>query len=59
MQQGENYIGGEGGEGGVRHAQPGNLPGEVGEAVLDLGPGEGGGELYVEALGGHIGEAVH
>jgi hypothetical protein len=59
VQQGEDDIGGEGGEGGVRHAQPGNPPREVGEAILNLGPGKCGGELHVEALGGHIGEAVH
>jgi hypothetical protein len=50
VQEGEDDIGGEAGKGAVGHPQPGDSPGEVGEAVLDLGPTEGGGELSVEAL---------
>jgi predicted RNA methylase len=42
----------------VSHAQPGDAPGEVGKAILDLGAGKGGGEFSIEALGGDLCEAI-
>ncbi len=50
MQEGEDDIGGEAGEGAMGHPQPSEAPGEVREAGLNLGPGKGGGKLGIEAL---------
>ncbi len=41
------------------HPQPSEAPGEVRQAGLNLGPGKGGGEVGIEALGGDLGEAAN
>ncbi len=58
VEEGEDDISDQAGEGGEGKAQPSYLSGEVGEVVLDLGVEEGGGELQVETLRGDISEAV-